>query len=95
MADISVGQILLIAVNALLAVCGFVISLMIKRLYDSVDKLASRDMLIQEQVTSHREDVLKNYSSVSDLNELKSEVFKRFDRFEDTVMSAIRKIPST
>lgn len=93
MEAISIGQIVLIAINILLTICGFVISFMIKRLYDSVDKQTAISTSIQQQVVNHREDVLKNYSSTTDLNELKSEVFRRFDRFEDTVMSAIRKIP--
>lgn len=94
MNDITAPQLVLITVNILFTVCGFVISLMIKRLYESVDKLIDKDTLIEAQVTAHREDVLKNYSSVSDLSDLKAEVFKRFDRFEDTIMHAIRKIPA-
>ncbi len=65
---------------------------MIKRLYVSVDALAKKDNAIEAMVTKHREDVLQNYSKSTSLAELKDDVFKRFDRFEDNVMKAIRNI---
>lgn len=87
------GQIILIVINLLLAIVGFTISLMIKRLYQSVDALVLKDAAIQKEVTEHREDVLRNYSSTSELAALRDEVFKRLDRFEDNIMHAIRRIP--
>lgn len=91
--EISVGQMILIVINILLTIVGFTISLMIKRLYESVDNLVLKDAAIQREVTEHREDVLKNYASGADLAALRDEFFKRFDRFEDNIMHAIRRIP--
>jgi hypothetical protein len=89
----STGQIVLIVINILLTMVGASIAFQIKRLYEAIDALASKDEQMEKQITAHREDMLKNYSSTVELNSLRNEVFKRFDRFEDNVMNAIRKIP--
>lgn len=90
---ISLGQLILIGVNVLLAVIGFIASLMINRLYKSVDALYKKDSNIEEIVNKHREDVLANYTSNNRFSDLKNDVFDRIDRFEQNVMNAIRKIP--
>lgn len=90
---ISGGQVILIVINLLLCIVGFVISLMIKRLYQSVDLLVKKDDAIQLQVNTHREDTLRNFSRTEELKNLREEVFKRMDRMEDSIMRAIRNIP--
>lgn len=91
--DKEVMQIILIVVNAFVAIAGFVISFMILRLYKSIDMLARKDEEIAELVASHREDVLRNYSSNARFNELKTELVTSFNRFEDKILAAIRNIP--
>ncbi len=90
----SNAQLVLICLNALLTVVGAIIAFNVKRLYQSIDALSSKDTQIEKLVIEHREDVLKNYSSTSELAALRDEVVKRFDRFEDNIMNAIRRIPS-
>lgn len=93
MAEISLTQFILIVVNVMLSLAGFIITFMIQRLYKSIDQLYTQQVGIQREVTLHREDLLKNYASTADLSSVRDEVFKRFDRFEDTIMKAIRRIP--
>ena len=90
---VNTGQILIIVVNTLLVVVGFVISIMIKRLYKSIDALYKKHSDIEIIIDKHREDVLANYTSNARFSDLKNDITKRFDRFEDNVLNAIRKIP--
>lgn len=91
--ETTLWQFVIIAVNILIAVAGFVISFMIHRLYKSIDSLAKKDAEIARIVAEHREDVLRNYSSNTSFNALKQEITGRLDRFEDNILAAIRKIP--
>lgn len=92
--DISGAQWALLAVNVMLSIGGFVVTFMIQRLYKSVDQLYAQLGGMQREVTEHREDVLKNYACENDLITLRDSVFKRFDRFEDTMLRALQRSPT-
>jgi len=89
----TTGQIILALINILMTLVGVLVAFQVKRLYQSVDALSGKDTQLEQQITAHREDVLRNYSSTNELAAVRDEVFKRFDRFEDTIMGAIRRIP--
>lgn len=90
----SIAQLVSIVINILLTVVGVLIAFQVRRLYQAIDALGLKDSQLEKQILEHREDVLKNYTSSNELGALRDDVYKRFDRFEDNIMSAIRRIPT-
>jgi hypothetical protein len=70
-------------VNILGILFGFIASLMIKGLLDDLKSLKS-------QVASHREDVLKNYPSNSDLLSMKDDIMDRLDKAEHNIKNSVQ-----
>lgn len=80
----------LLIMNAILAIGGFVIAFMINTLNARLKSMEATDKRIEATQTLHREDVLKNYVSTSDLESLKKDIIDRIDRFEDLILSIKR-----
>lgn len=80
-----VWQIVLVIVNALIAVAGFVGALMINRLIKSIDKLGEADEALHARLTAYREDMLTNYVRHEHLDTVKKDMIGRVDRLELSV----------
>jgi hypothetical protein len=87
-------QLVLMVLQGLLTLVGILIAFQVKRLYQTVDALSGKDSQLEKLIVDHREDVLKSYASAIELVGLRDEFTKRFDRFEDNIMNAIRRIPA-
>ena len=72
--------------NALLCVGGFILTVIIKRLYKTIDDLVAADENLRDIMQAHREDVLRNYPMNAQLQQVKMELLGRFDRLEDTLL---------
>lgn len=75
-------QVLLVIVQALIALAGFIGALMINRLIKSIDKLSTEDNILHDRITSHREDMLANYVRHDQMEAVKRDLIGRVDRFE-------------
>ena len=81
----------MIIISGVLAVAGFIGAFAINRLAKSIDGLVASDTAIQQQLTAHREDMVKNYvrhDRLSDhktehriaLSDIKQDIVGRIDR---------------
>ena len=75
-------QVLLILVQALIALAGFVGALMIGRLIKAIDNLSTEDAALHARITAHREDVLANYVRHDQIESVRKDLIGRVDRFE-------------
>ena len=78
-------QVLLISVQALIALAGFLGAVMINQLIKAINKLAVEDATLHSRITSHREDMLSNYSRTEHIENVRKDLIGRVDRFENTL----------
>ena len=91
--DIPLWQFLLLIINALIAVAGFIISFSIARLIKSIDRLTQEDKHLHERISEHREDVLRNYirseTVTHQIDTLRKDVIGRMDRMDISFKEAL------
>lgn len=85
-----ISQLILIVANGLLAIVGFVGAFMIQRLTRSIDTLTAADRKMEDRILNHREDVLKNYVSHTQLESLKHDVILRIDKLEEILLEVLK-----
>ena len=86
---LTVWTLALFAIQALLAIAGFVVALMINRLIKTVDGLTAADTAIREQILAYREDMLRNYVRNDQLEPIKKDILGRVDRMELSFKEAL------
>ena len=91
--DMHFWQFLLLIINALIAVAGFIISFSIARLIKAIDRLTQEDKHLHERISEHREDVLRNYiradTVTHQLDSMKKDVLGRMDRMDASFKEAL------
>lgn len=78
-------QVLMVIVQALIALAGFIGAMMIGRLIKAIDRLAAEDAVLHNRITEHREDMLANYVRNDKLESVRKDMIGRVDRFEISV----------
>jgi F0F1-type ATP synthase gamma subunit len=78
---------LLLIFGAVMSLCGFVGSFMLARHVDQIKELKKADADLDYKIVAHREDVLKNYVTSSDLNIVKTDIIARIDKMEKALLN--------
>lgn len=76
----------LLVLGTLLSIGGFIVTWLLLSFRSKLDSLEETDKQLENIVIGHREDVLKNYVTTSQLDSMKKDIIDRIDRFEQLVI---------
>lgn len=85
-------SVILLLVQAAIAIAGFVGAFMINRLVKAIDGLKAADAALEERLIDHREDVLRNYVRHEHLEPMKKDIIGRVDRFETSIIRSLSEL---
>lgn len=88
-ANLDMWQLVVIVIQAAIALAGFLGALMINRLIKAVDALTAADGQIYEKLAAYREDMLRNYVRNEQLDPIKKDLLGRIDRMEISFKEAL------
>lgn len=82
-------EMVMMGIQAAIAVAGFVGALMIQRLIKAIDNLTLADAELHGRLTAYREDMLRNYVRHEHLEGLKQDILGRVDKMELSFKEAL------